>query len=238
MGKDSEMKTAIVTGGGSGIGAAAARALAGEGFRVGLIGRRGAMVEAVAGEINRSGGEAWSAAVDVRDEAGITAFVESAARQYGKIDLLVYSAGVFEMRPLENTTVSFWDETLDINLKGAFICAKAVWPHIGGGQIINVSSVAGVRAYENNSAYCASKYGLNGLSEALALEGKPRNIRVHVVCPGNTQTPIWEAQAPAEVQARMMKPDEVAEVIRWLAVSPAGVAFDKVVMNPFQDPWR
>jgi len=231
------MKTAIVTGGGSGIGAAVARVLAGEGFRVGLIGRRGGMVEAVASEIKRAGGEAWWAAVDVRDEMAVGAFVESAVKQYRKIDLLVYSAGVFEMRLLEKTTVEFWDETLDINLKGAFICAKAVWPHIGGGQIINISSVAGVKAYANNAAYCASKFGLNGLSEVLALEGKARDIRVHVVCPGNTRTPIWGQQAPAEVQARMMKPEEVAEIIRWLAVSPVGITFGKLVVGPFQDLW-
>lgn len=232
------MKTAIVTGGGSGIGAAAARALTKENFRLGLIGRRAAMVEAVASEINGSGGEAWWAAVDVRDEAGVTSFVESVVQRYGKIDLLINSAGVFEMRPFEQTTVEFWDEVLDINLKGAFICAKAVWPHIAGGQLINISSVAGVKAYANNAAYCASKFGLNGLSEALALEGKARNIRVHVVCPGNTQTPIWEGQAPVEVQAKMMKPEEVAEVVRWLAISPASLMFDKVIVNPAQDPWN
>lgn len=231
------MKTAIITGGGSGIGLAIARSLAGEKFRVGLIGRRGEVVEAAAQAINRAGGDSWWGAVDVRDEAAVTAFVESAVAQYGKINLLVNNAGVFQMRPLEETTLELWDETIDVNLKGAFICARAVWPHIEGGQIINISSVAGLRAFPGNAAYCASKFGLNGLSEVLALEGKARNIRVHLVCPGNTQTPTWADQAPAEVQARMMPPEAVAEVVRWLAVSPPEVMFDKVAVNPARDPW-
>ncbi|MBI3240799.1 MAG: SDR family oxidoreductase [Chloroflexi bacterium] len=232
------MKTAIITGGGSGIGFAIARSLAKEKFRVGLIGRRGVAVEAASQAINRSGGDSWWGAVDVRDEAAVSAFVESAVAQYGKIDLLVNNAGVFKMRPIEETTVEFWDETLDINLKGAFIFSKAVWPHISGGQIINISSVAGIQAFPGNAAYCASKFGLNGLSEVLALEGKARNIRVHLVCPGNTQTQSWDDQAPAEVQARMMPPEAVAEVVRWLAVSPPEVTFDKVAVNPARDPWR
>ena len=231
------LKTALITGGGTGIGLACARALASAQFRVGLIGRRGEVVAAAADTLTRAGGEAWWGAVDVRNEAGVQAFVEAAVEHYGKIDLLVNNAGVFQMQPIEATTLELWETMLDINLKGAFICAKAVWPHIAGGQIINVSSVAGVQAFPGNAAYCASKFGLNGLSEVLALEGRLRNIRVHLVCPGNTQTAVWSEQAPAEAQARMMPPAAEAEVVRWLAVSPATVLFDKVLVKPARDPW-
>jgi NAD(P)-dependent dehydrogenase (short-subunit alcohol dehydrogenase family) len=231
------LKTAIITGGGTGIGLACAHALAGAQFRVGLIGRRGEVVAAAADTLMRAGGEAWWGAVDVRNEASVQAFVEAAVERYGKIDLLVNNAGVFQMQPIESTTLEMWETMLDINLKGAFICAKAVWPYIAWGQIINISSVAGVQAFPGNAAYCASKFGLNGLSEVLALEGRPRNIRVHLVCPGNTQTAAWGEQAPAEVQARMMPPAAVAEVVRWLAISPATVTFDRVLVRPAYDPW-
>jgi NAD(P)-dependent dehydrogenase (short-subunit alcohol dehydrogenase family) len=159
-------------------------------------------------------------------------------QRFGQIDLLVNNAGVFKLTPFENLSLDEWHETLSINLTGAFIWSKAVWPHIADGQIINVSSVAGVEPYLGCAAYGASKYGLVGLSEVLALEGKPRSIRVHAVCPGNTQTPAWSGQAPAEVQARMMQPDDIAEVIRWLAVSPPHVTFDAITVRLQRNPWQ
>jgi NAD(P)-dependent dehydrogenase (short-subunit alcohol dehydrogenase family) len=232
------MKTAIITGGGTGIGLATARTLARCDFRVGLVSRRAEVVRAAAGEITEAGGEAWWAALDVRDAAGAQAFVADAVQRFGQIDLLINNAGVFKLTPFDNLTLDEWRDTLDINLTGAFIWSKAVWPHITGGQIINVSSVAGVEPYPGCAAYSASKYGLLGLSEVLALEGKPRGIRVHALCPGNTQTPVWDGQAPARVQARMMQPDDIADVIRWLAVSPPHVTFDAITVRPQRDPWR
>lgn len=233
-----KMKTAIVTGGGSGIGLHAARLLAKEGFRVGLVGRRVSQLESAAQSIRALGGEVWYAPLDVRASTEVTAFVQAAVTQYGRIDLLVNNAGIFRMLSFEKTTPDFWQENLDINLSGAYNFCRAVWQHIEGGQIINVSSVAGVQPFLGCAAYSASKYGLIGLSEVLALEGKARGIRVHVVAPANTDTPIWDAQAPAAVRARMMRPEQVAEVIRWLAVSPPEVTFDRVIVRPMQDPWR
>ena len=231
------MKTAIITGGGSGIGLATAQALSREGYRVGLIGRRAAVLQTATETVTRGGGEAWWAAIDVRDQAAVEAFVAETINRSGKIDLLVNNAGWFKLTPMADLTLDEWRDTLDVNLTGAFICAKAVWPYIDNGHIINVSSVAGVQPYPGCAAYSASKYGLIGLSEVLALEGKARNIRVHAICPGNTQTDAWAGQAPVEVQAHMMKPDDIAEVIRWLAVSPPHVSFDKIVIRPTRDPW-
>ena len=232
------MKTVIITGGGSGIGLATARALSREGYRVGLIGRRADALRSAAEAIAQDGGEAWWAALDVRDQPAVETFVAETIDRFGKIDLLINNAGSFKLTPMSDLTLDEWRDTLDVNLTGAFICAKAVWPHIDNGHIINVSSVAGMQPYPGCAAYGASKYGLIGLSEVLALEGKKRNIRVHVICPGNTQTDVWAGQAPAEVQARMMKPDDVAEVIRWLAVSPPHVSFDQIVIRPTHDPWK
>ena len=232
------MRTAILTGGGSGIGRAAAQALAREGFRVGLLGRRADELRATAEAIGADGGAAWWAAVDVRDQAAVEAFVAATAERFGRIDLLINNAGVFELVPFDQLTLEQWRDTLEINLTGAFICARAAWPYLDGGQIINVSSVAGLEAYPGCAAYGASKHGLIGLSEVLALEGQARHIRVHVICPGNTETAAWRGQAPADVQARMMRPEDVAEVIRWLAVSPAHVTFEPIVIRPARDPWK
>jgi NAD(P)-dependent dehydrogenase (short-subunit alcohol dehydrogenase family) len=233
-----QMKTAIVTGGGSGIGLAIARSLTRENFRVGIVGRRTEVLAEAADGINRNGGECWWATVDVCETSAVDSYIESVLTRYGSIDLLVNNAGVFEMRSFENTTPEFWHKVLDTNLTGVFNCCRAVWPHIGGGQIINISSVAGLQAFENNAAYCASKYGVIGLSEVLALEGKARNIRVHAVCPGNTQTDVWHGQAPLEVQSKMMSPERVAEVVRWLAMSSPDVTLGRVVITPLQNPWQ
>ncbi len=232
------MKTAIITGGGSGIGLAAARLLAQSAYRVGLVGRRAQILEQTVNTIQGAGGQAWYGALDVRDAPAVKAFVEAAVRQHGKLDLLVNSAGVFRLASFEKTDAALWDETLGANLTGAFNACQAAWPYLDGGQIINISSVAGVQPFSGCAAYSASKYGLVGLSEVLALEGKKRGIRVHVLCPGNTETPIWEGQAPEEVQQRMMRPEDVAETIRWLALSPPGVSFERVVMRPSKDPWK
>jgi NADP-dependent 3-hydroxy acid dehydrogenase YdfG len=232
------MKIAMITGGGSGIGLATARVLAREGFRVGLIGRRADALRSAAEAITQDGGEAWWAAIDVRDQPAVEAFVAETVDRFGKIDLLINNAGSFKLTPMSALTLNEWRDTLDVNLTGAFICAKAVWAHIDNGHIINVSSVAGVQPYAGCAAYSAAKYGLIGLSQVLALEGKKRNIRVHAICPGNTQTDIWGDQAPDPVKARMLKPNDIAEVIRWLAVSPPHVSFDQIVIRPTHDPWK
>lgn len=231
------MKTAIITGAGSGIGLATARLLAREDFRLGLIGRRKTLIEKVADEIRQAGGEAWTGALDVRDAPAVESFVRDSLPPSGRLDLLVHAAGIFQMQPFEKTSPELWDETISINLTGAYVVSKAVWEYIEGGQIIHISSVAGVEPYPGCAAYSAAKYGLIGLSQVLALEGKKRRIRVHVVCPGNTQTPIWDDQAPAEVIQRMMQPEQVAEVIRWLAISPPEVTFDPLVIRPSLNPW-
>lgn len=226
------MKTAIVTGGGSGIGLAIARALAAESFRVGVVGRREEALRAAVESIAAEGGQAWWGLVDVRDEAAVRAFVDSTVQRCQQIDLLVNNAGVFRIVPMEEMTAEVWDETLDTNLRGVFLFCKAVWPHIEGGQIINIGSVAGIQGYAGSTAYCASKFGLNGFSEALALEGRQRGIRVHVVSPGNTDTPIWGGVAPSEVPERMMSAETVAETVRWLAVGSPEATFDQIVIRP------
>ncbi|HZY41675.1 MAG TPA: SDR family NAD(P)-dependent oxidoreductase, partial [Anaerolineae bacterium] len=163
--------------------------IAGRGLDQGpIVGDGAEVLQAAAAAIEQAGGEAWWTAIDVRDAAAIEALVAATVDRFGAIDLLINNAGSFKLTPFEDMTLVEWRDTLDVNLTGAFICAKAVGSYLSGEHIINVSSVAGVQAYAGCAAYSASKYGLIGLSEVLALEGKARNIRVHVICPGNTQT--------------------------------------------------
>jgi 3-oxoacyl-[acyl-carrier protein] reductase len=108
----------------------------------------------------------------------------------------------------------------------------------GGGQIVNISSVAGVEAYAGNSAYAASKFGLNGLTGVLALEGRPHNIRVLALCPAAADTDAWAGQAPEAVRRRMMPAEALGEFVAWLLASPRGLHFDPIIVRNFRDPWN
>ena len=229
--------TALITGGGTGIGAATARALAAQGVRVLLAGRRPAPLEILAAELNA---QPVVLPADVSNPAQVERLFEQAVAVTGRLDMLINAAGVFQMRPMGDTSLDFFDATLNVNLRGAFLCCRAAWPHFqahGGGQIVNVGSVASVEAYTGNAAYGASKYGLRGLSGVLALEGRPHHIRVLEVCPGPTDTDIWAGQAPDAVRARMMPAAAIGDLIAYLLATPRTLTFDPIVIRNFGNPW-
>lgn len=231
---------AVVTGAGSGIGAATARALSRAGARAVLSGRGAESLEGVAAGIRSGGGEARVVPADVRDEGQVRGLIEAAVESFGTVDALINNAGVFHEAGMAEMTAELWDDTLNTNLRGAFLCARAVWPIFTAkraGHIVNVSSVSGVQAYPRETAYTAAKHGMNGLSAALALDGRQHNIRVSTVCPGATDTPLWQ-EAGSGVLRRMMRPEDVAEVIRWLVASPPNLAFDPVIVRNLHDPWE
>jgi NAD(P)-dependent dehydrogenase (short-subunit alcohol dehydrogenase family) len=232
---------AIVTGAGSGLGAAIAQALAGGGAHCVLAGRRPAALAEVGDKIGAAGGQATVVPTDVTDPQQVGRLAEGALAVAGRIDILVNSAGIFRLAPFEETSLELFDATLAVNLRGAFLCCRAVWPHMrraGGGQIANVSSVAAVRAFEGNTAYAPSKAGLNGLSGVMALEGRPLNIRVLTICPAATDTPVWAGQAPEAVRAQMIPPEAIGDQVVWLLSTPRSLAFEPVIVGSFQDPWR
>ncbi|MEP7355936.1 MAG: SDR family oxidoreductase [Anaerolineales bacterium] len=234
-------QTAVITGAGSGIGAAVALGLAERGAVCVLAGRRAGPLADVAGEIAAGGGGAEAVPTDVAEAAQVERLFTRAVELRGRVDILVNAAGMFRMAPFEAITLELFDQTLAVNLRGAFLCCQAAWPLMrqgGGGQILNLSSVAGVRGFEGNSAYSASKFGLNGLSSVLALEGQAHHIRVLAVCPGAADTAVWEGQAPDEVRARMMPASAVAQVMVDLLAAPGALIFEPVVIGNFHNPWR
>lgn len=186
-------KVAIVTGGGSGIGQAIALAYAAEGAKVVIadVNRDGA--EGTAGQITSAGGEALAVPVDVSDKAQVVAMVDKARDSFGRIDVLVNVAGVMNAYAILDTTEAQWDETLDINLKGTFLCLQAVarvMVEQGSGSIINTSSVLGQNARIKRSAYCASKAGIILLTQTAAMELGPHGVRVNAIAPGSIETPL------------------------------------------------
>ncbi len=179
------------------------------------------------------------ATCDVRDPSSIEGTVAQCVEGLGRLDVLVNNAGVFGPTPVEEVTLDAWDEVLETNLRGPFLFARAAWGHLRSshGQIVNISSVAGVQGFVGNSAYCASKFGLNGLSEVLALEGKAHGIRVFSVCPGSVDTDLWVPHSEESERARMMRPEAVADLVRWLVASPRSIAVAPVVVTNFSSPF-
>jgi len=186
-------KTAIVTGGSQGIGESIVRRYIEEGAAVAIVARGLERAEALAQEIQSSGGRARAFSADCSSVKDIDRLMVEVVEEFGGFDILVSNAGAFRTVPLEETTEEIWDEQMDINLKGTFFLVKAAVPHLverGGGRIIVSSSIAGVRAFPNCAAYCASKGGAVNLTKALAVELAPKGININSIAPGNVATPL------------------------------------------------
>jgi NAD(P)-dependent dehydrogenase (short-subunit alcohol dehydrogenase family) len=185
-----EGKTALITGGGEGIGRATALLFCGEGARVGIMGRTKAKLDRVVSEANGPG-EIVALHGDVSLEGDVKRVVNDFYKQFGKIDILFNNAGILEGGTVVTTSMEVWDRTIDINVKGVFLMSKYVVPLMarhGGGSIINNSSVLGIVGMENCVAYNASKGAVRQITRSMALDHAKDNIRVNSVCPGYIKT--------------------------------------------------
>lgn len=239
-----EGKVAIVTGASRGMGRAISKLLAAEGMRVGLVARREGPLRAVADEVRADGGEIFAIPNDVRSVAATEAMAQTVRDRWGRIDVLVNSAFWGPPASIEKTTEEFWDRTLDTSLKGPFLCARAVVPAMkeqGDGRIVNIGSLAGKMGEDNRTAYCAAKWGLEGLSAALSVELLPYNIHVHLISPAATDTPWWTESAGellAETRARMIPPETIAHAVRWVLTQPDQVHIPDLPVYNFRNPFE
>lgn len=237
---DAEMlagQHAVVTGAGSGIGAAIASRLAQQGARITLMGRNEAKLESTARTI-ATPDRTHCIAIDIVSRDSVVSSMAAARAKFGRVDILVNNAGQALSAPFQKTSETAWRQLLDVNLTGAFHCIQAVLPEMlaaGWGRIINVASTAGLRGYAYTAAYVASKHGLVGLTRALALEVARSGVTVNCVCPGFTDTEIvreaianivgktgrTEAEASEALlavnpQRRFVQPEEIAHTVLWL----------------------
>ncbi|MBI3913684.1 MAG: SDR family NAD(P)-dependent oxidoreductase, partial [Chloroflexi bacterium] len=179
-------KVVIVTGASSGIGRACAYKFAAEGARVALVARRGDELEKVAAEIRARGGAAKTIAADMTREADIERVVSETVAEFGGVDVVVNAAGIIASGNIENTRLADWDTMLNVNTRAPFYLMQRAMPHLieRQGNVVNVSSVTGIRAFPNVLAYCVSKAALDQLTHCVALEVAAKGVRVNAVNPG------------------------------------------------------
>jgi meso-butanediol dehydrogenase/(S,S)-butanediol dehydrogenase/diacetyl reductase len=247
---DDNGKTALVTGATSGIGAAIALELAGQGHAVMLAGRDPARAAAMEQRIAAAGGRAASWLGDLSASAPCQALVEATLARFGGLDVLVNNAGIIHRGTAEETTDAQWAETLAVNVSAVFYLSRAALPALrarGGGVIVNIASDWGLVGGKRALAYCASKGAVVQLTRAMAIDHAHENIRVNAVCPGDTDTPMLDAEAvqqgkdPAESRrematsaplGRIAAPEEVAKLTAFLVsdgaayMTGAAVAID------------
>ncbi|HZI57171.1 MAG TPA: SDR family oxidoreductase [Verrucomicrobiae bacterium] len=231
-------KIALVTGSGRGIGAAIAIKLANLGATTIACGRTLARLQHTAGQIRSAGGQSEAMACDVADWNSVAALAERIQKTFGRLDILINNAGVgWFGGPLHTMPTEKWDTIFNTNLRGVFHMVRAFAPMLiaaGGGDIVNISSIASKNALPNGAAYSASKWGLNGLTYSVAEELRGNNIRVSVICPGSTYTEFspHEGKNPD----KMLIAEDVAHAVEMLVTSRAQAFVSEVILRPTKKP--
>jgi NAD(P)-dependent dehydrogenase (short-subunit alcohol dehydrogenase family) len=237
-------KVAIVTGATRGMGRAISGRLAEAGAQVALVARTEAALRQTEAQVRDQGGQAAGFIADVSDRASVEAMVEAVLARFGRIDILVNNAFWGPPGSLERTDEAFWDRTIDTCLKGPYLCTRAVYPTMkaqGSGVVVNIGSLAGKIGEDDRTAYCAAKWGLEGLTAALRVELHKDDIRVHLLSPGATDTSFWRDNAPGLTEdqlARFIPPESIADALLWVLSTPDAVHIPDVEIHNYRNPFE
>jgi NAD(P)-dependent dehydrogenase (short-subunit alcohol dehydrogenase family) len=237
LGKPLQGAVALVTGGSRGIGKAIARQLAALGAAVGICGRDEEKLIFAARELEAAGAEVLARRADVTKETEIRAFVEAAEKQFGGITVLVNNAGTGGggFGAIQEKSEEEWDQVMNTNLKSVFFASRAVIPGMiqrHGGDIINISSLAGKNTFAGGGIYCASKWGVIGLSGCMAEDLRDKGIRVTVICPGSVATE-FSGRGPKE-EGKALHPEDVAHAVEGVVTQSAGSFLSEIQLRPLR----
>ena len=228
-------QVALVTGAGRGIGRAVAETFAREGAAVALAARSARQLGSVAAEVEAAGGRALAVPTDVRQEPAVAALVARTRAELGRVDVLVAAAGVAVFARVGESRPADWDEMMAVNLRGPYLCCRAVLPAMvgqGRGTLILVGSMVTGRTLPGSAAYTASKYGLLGLGRVLTEELRGTGVRVGVLSAGAVDTPLWDAVPGAPDRALMVTPAQVADAALFMATLDANAALEEMTLMP------
>jgi 3-oxoacyl-[acyl-carrier protein] reductase len=230
-------KVALITGSSRGIGLAIARTLAAMGAKLGLCARNRERVHSVAAEFKRQGTSVAAVAGDLARPADIAPVVQETEQSLGPIEILVNNAGIGYFGPTHEASEANWDAVLDTNLKSVFLLSRAVAPGMIArrtGHIVNIASLAGKNAFAGGGIYCASKWGLLGLTECMAEDLRPHGIRVSAVCPGSVATDF--SPHSGKDPLKMLQPEDVAHAVAMILTQAPGSFISEVLLRPTQKP--
>jgi NADP-dependent 3-hydroxy acid dehydrogenase YdfG len=217
----------IVTGASKGIGRAIAERLAHEGATLALLARSADTLQECAAQCRAAGAEAEAFVCDVSDATAVESQLGRAVEWLGGIQLLVNNAGLGYFGSVEELTVAEFDEMMGTNLRGVFLCSRAVVPRMktdGGGVIVNIASIAGKAGFLGGAGYAGSKFGVMGMSECMGLDLRPHNIRVAAICPGSVNAPDFRQERSSRIAAdNMIQAEDVADAVVYVATQPGRI---------------
>jgi NAD(P)-dependent dehydrogenase (short-subunit alcohol dehydrogenase family) len=228
-------KIVAITGGNQGIGKGIAKLFAAEGAKLALCARNAEKLTATAGELRAAGADVLERPVDVSDESAVESFFKAVVERFGRVDILVNNAGAFDGGRIDNVTLAAWNNVIGACLTGAFLCSRAAFRIMkghGGGRILNIGSISGQRPREGSAPYTSAKFGLWGLTNAVALDGRAHGILCSCLCPGNVRVEWRENTNVSVNQEPMMETETIARAALAMLTLPPDVNFLEAIVLP------
>ncbi|HEX4072491.1 MAG TPA: SDR family oxidoreductase [Planctomycetaceae bacterium] len=235
-----DKKVVVITGGNQGIGKGIARLFGSEGARLALCARNVTKLAATAQELRALGYDVLEQQVDVSQEAPVEALFKAVMERYGRVDILVNNAGNFDGGRVDTVSLAAWNNVIGAALTGAFLCSRSafrIMKEQGGGRILNIGSISGQRPREGSAPYTSAKFGLWGLTNAVALDGRPYGILCSCLHPGNVRVEWRQDLSAKHNQEPMMETETVAQAALAMVTLPADVNFLEAIVLPKDQPY-